>query len=130
MNWFQKCLNSCHLRSQGLHIFIECFHGYYKDGTEPGTRDCRWFAVFYFLCRVVIFMIYGTTKSITFSISVIMLTIIGVTVITVQPYKSEYSCYNTVDALLFLILGMLYTSVTALDTAQEKHSTLLHQQKW
>ena len=120
MNWFQKCLNSCHLRSQGLHIFIECFHGYYKDGTEPGTRDCRWFAVFYFLCRVVIFMIYGTTKSITFSISVIMLTIIGVTVITVQPYKSEYSCYNTVDALLFLILGMLYTSVTTLNTAQEK----------
>ena len=62
--------------------------------------------------------IFGATKSvITFSINVIIFTIIGVTVITVQPYKSEYSCYNTVDASLFLILG---TSVIALDTAQEK----------
>ena len=36
---FQKFLNSCHLRSQALHIFMDAFQGCYKDGTS-GTRDC------------------------------------------------------------------------------------------
>ena len=47
-----------------LRIFIDAFQGHYKDGTEPGTRDCRWFAGIYFLGRIMIlFAIFGAEKS-------------------------------------------------------------------
>ena len=122
MKWFQKCLNSCHLWSQGLHIFIESFHGYYNDGTEPGTRDCRWFAAAIFLYRSLIFTILGLTKGdvITYTLAAILFIFIGATIIIVQPYKSEYSRYNTVEAVLALVLGMLFISLTSLDLAEEK----------
>ena len=37
---FQRCLSICRLRWHGLHIFIDAFHGCYKNGTVAGTRDC------------------------------------------------------------------------------------------
>jgi hypothetical protein len=48
-------LSICKLRSHALQIFIaiDAFQGHYKDGTEPGTRDCRWFAGIYFLGRIL-----------------------------------------------------------------------------
>ena len=54
---FQRCLNTCRLRSHALQVFVDTFQGHYKDGTEPGTRDCRWFAAVYFLARIIIFYI-------------------------------------------------------------------------
>ena len=30
-----------------LDTFVDSFHGCYKDGTEPGTRDYRWFAAIF-----------------------------------------------------------------------------------
>ena len=42
--WFQKILNVLSVRWHVLHTFMDSFLGCYKDGTESGTRDCRWFA--------------------------------------------------------------------------------------
>jgi hypothetical protein len=39
---FQKILNLFPVRWYILHTFVDSFQGCYKDGTEPGTRDCRW----------------------------------------------------------------------------------------
>ena len=51
----QKCLSPCGQRnSLVLHTFVDAFQGYFKDGTEPGTRDCRWFSAVYFLGRITI----------------------------------------------------------------------------
>ena len=41
MKWFQRCLNLFKLSHFALHTFVDSFAGCYKDGTEPGTRDCR-----------------------------------------------------------------------------------------
>ena len=49
MKWFQKCLNCLRLSHVALHTFVDSFAGCYKDGTEPGTRDCRYFAALYLL---------------------------------------------------------------------------------
>ena len=37
-----------------LHVFMDSFQGCYKDGTEPGTRDCRWFSAVPFIIRITI----------------------------------------------------------------------------
>ena len=46
---FQKFLNLFPIRWYILHTFVDSFYGSYKDGTQPGTRDCRWFASLFFL---------------------------------------------------------------------------------
>ncbi len=48
---FQKYLNLLPFRWYILHTFMDTFHGCYKDGTEPGTHDCRWFVSVPFLVR-------------------------------------------------------------------------------
>ncbi len=48
---FQECLNLCGLRWHAVHAFADVFNGCYKDGSN-GTRDCRYFAGFYFLLRI------------------------------------------------------------------------------
>lgn len=52
---FQKLLNLFPFRWYILHTFVDAFHGCYKDGTEEGTRDYRWFASLFFLMRFVFF---------------------------------------------------------------------------
>ena len=52
---FQTFLNRAHCRSQALHAFIEAFQGCFKDGTDGG-RDCRYFAAFYLLIRVLAYL--------------------------------------------------------------------------
>ena len=41
---FQRCLNHCNISFQALHIFMDTFQGSYKNGTNGGTRDYRYFA--------------------------------------------------------------------------------------
>ena len=41
---FQKFLSIFPMRWHFLHAFVDSFQGCYKDGTEPGAVDCRWFA--------------------------------------------------------------------------------------
>ena len=60
MQWFQKCLNNCHLNSPGLQIFMECFQGYYRDRTDGGW-ECRYFAAVYPALKIAMFLLYSTT---------------------------------------------------------------------
>ena len=50
---FQKLLNLFPFRWYILHTFVEAFYGSYKDGTQPGTCDCRWFASLFILSRFI-----------------------------------------------------------------------------
>ena len=53
--WFQKILNVLPVHWHVLHTFMDSFQGCYKDGTEPGTQDCRWFVSF-FIVRCILFI--------------------------------------------------------------------------
>ena len=86
--WFQKLLNSYHLRSQALHTFMDAFQGCYKDGTN-GTRDCRYFAAIYLIARVAVYlsMMYSLTAN--NSILVGSLVIVIVLLSGFSPYKEK-----------------------------------------
>lgn len=117
MPWFHKCLKH---RSLKLRTFVECFHGYFKDGTEPGTRDCRWIAATYFFLKILfVFILYGLTRNVLcYTLTVISTTAFGIVVIIVKPYKARYSTYNNVDAALLFLVAMWCASVTCLNQAQ------------
>ena len=122
MQWFQKCLNKCHLNSPGLQIFMQCFQGYYRDRTDGG-RECRYFAIVYPAFKVATYFMYGATLSNMFYLVFILLCIlVMVTILAVQPYKKAYEFYNKLDIVMILSL-VVYTigfveTVIAFDESQ------------
>ena len=90
---FQRFLNSCHLRSQSLHLFMEVFQGCYKDGTN-GTRDCRYFAALYLIIRVVVhlslvFLSFSFTNSVLNALLAVMISLL----FGFHPYKMKFNLF-------------------------------------
>ena len=105
---FQKVLNTLPIRQHVLHTFMDSFLGCYKDGTQPDTRDCRWFASFLFCFRFVLLIIGAIIQSVPFfkfSSMVVVLCVIFMTV--VQPFKKESKHLYT-NSVFMLLLAMLY----------------------
>ena len=116
--WFQKILNVLPVRWHVLHTFMDSFLGCYKDGTESGTRNCRWFATLLLIVRsflhtLAIFLhdaSYFRVGCIIFTLSVLLVHI-------VRPFKvSIYTDILTAYILLILIffsslIGTQFTSV-------------------
>ena len=104
MQWFQKCLNKCHLNSPGLQIFMECFQGYYRDRTDGGW-ECRYFAAVYPAFRIATYIIYGIVlSSINYVVFILLCLGVVVTVLLVWPYKKRYAIYNKFDAVMIILV--------------------------
>ena len=94
---FQKCLNCCKLSHIALHTFVDSFAGCYKDGTEPGTQDCRYFAGLYLFIRLISYIVYEATLT-DFFYGICGMIAIGILLLYAifQPYKAKYAAYNKV----------------------------------
>lgn len=86
-----------------LKIFLDEFHGCYKDGSAK-TLDCRWFAGLYFLLRVVLFILYTfvPTWEFQYVLQILLFVFMVFLLNLTRPYKDDW--INTVDILIFLIL--------------------------
>ena len=118
--YFQKCLHLCRLRTHSLHVFVDTFQGHFKDGTEPGTRDYRWFAAVYFLCRIITFYaIFGASKDVLcYVLTAIALICLAILMVILKPYKSnKVNIYHT---SLVLFLAIICLSVTTFDESTMK----------
>ena len=115
---FQKYC--CGSRNQLLRTFVETFQGHYKDGTQPQTRDCRWFAAVYFLGRIILFyFIFGLTKGVMcFAFTGLTLILLGIVMVLFQPYKSAK--VNTFHTILPFFMAFSCFLVTLLDEAEVK----------
>ena len=97
-----------------IRTFMDAFQGCYKDGTEPGTRDYRWFSSVYFFCRFLLFILYAFIPNTTVFavIGVITLFNLSFLIMAVQPFKSSAAHYNLLNAVfmqlfaLFLIVNL------------------------
>ena len=90
---FQKYC--CRHRIYSIHTFVDSFQGHYKDGTEPGTRDCRWFAAAYFLGRIImLYVFFGLSKNIlSYAFIALGMICFGILMILLQPYR-KYLSYD------------------------------------
>ena len=109
---FQKFINLFPIRWYILHTFMDLFQGCYKDGTEPGTRDCRWFASVFFIARVCYAVIGALTLNVMFfpMMSTIMIMLV-ISLVTVQPFKTSMRHYSEMNSLFFLLLALWYVSL-------------------
>ena len=89
---FQKFLNLFPIRWYILHTFVDLFYGSYKDGTQPGTRDCRWFASLFILTRFCMLLVGACLESLMyFHIGAMILAVVAILFIAVQPFKENAS---------------------------------------
>ena len=127
MKCFRKCLGKlCCCRSRThlmLQTFMECFHGYYKDGTN-GTRDCRYVTGFYFVIRMLLCFLYAlVSQLITFiPLASGILVTSALFIAVLQPYKNRYKMNNITDSLFLFLGGLFGISCDWLYTGVTTHS--------
>ncbi len=121
--WFQKLLNLIPIRWHILRTFVDSFQGCYKDGTELGTRDCRWFASIFFILRLLSVIIEFLTDNSSFmALYVMVLTLVAILFVTGQPFKQNVSNLNCISTFFTLLLALLFATMgIALPLANEQH---------
>ena len=110
---FQKFLSLFPLRWHFLHAFVDSFQGCYKDGTEPGTVDCRWFAQSGLFMRLTVFVIYALTLTSMFFIYAILACLLFL--VNVNPFKKSVSTYQQIDSVFIVFFCLFYTSILGID---------------
>ena len=114
MRWFQRCLNHFKLSHICLHTFIDSFTGCYKDGTEPGTRDCRYFAALFLILRIIYYVLLIVCGRVSRLVTCgFLYTIFIILFILCQPYKQKFSVYNIISPTLLVVGLALLLTVTA-----------------
>ena len=120
MRCFQRCLNSCHIQRQSLDIWVNCYQGYYKDGTN-GTRDCRCFSVVTFLLQFILFIFYMLSRTnYCLSMGAVFLLSVAAVQVWVQPYKENFRGCIVTDVFLMFNYASLMIMAPAADEASIK----------
>ena len=98
--WFQLVLGAFpRINWHPLRAFMDIFHGCYKNGTD-GTKDCRYFAAFHFLFRILI-LFPIENQSYFFMKWVVIPVILGFLTALFRPYRNDV--YNMWDTFCFFI---------------------------
>ena len=124
--WFQKALNLFPFRWYILHTFMDSFQGCYKDGTEPGPRDYRWFASVNFLMGYLLMTIGALSTSTSFfALASIALISVAILFIAVQPFKQKVSHYTNIMAIVYLLLAVWYMCSAGIAISKWKGSPMV-----
>ena len=109
----QKFLNKLKIHRQAVDMFVNCYQGYYKDGTN-GTRDYRCFSVMFFLLQITMFALFTLSRSgYVFTVGVFIMMLFMFAVLAVRPYKEQFKAYSTIDAFMILVLACVFIMATA-----------------
>ncbi len=100
---FQKFLNYCGLSRPAVHAFADAFNGCYKNGTN-GTHDCRSFAGFYLLARILVVMLLSPYMVLYYHSLCALLLILALFIFALaSPYKNRW--FNILDSLWITLLA-------------------------
>ena len=122
-----KCFIILSHRSQiFLHTFMDSFQGCYKDGTELGTRDCRWFSSLLLILRFILVSAYAYfLDSLFYPYAAMVLVITAMITIVVDPFKTHLSHLSSIMAIFILFIAALYACVVGLDMAEIKNNFVI-----
>jgi len=98
-----------------LRYFVDAFQGCYKDGTEPGSKDCRWFSVVPFMVLIAIFSFNGGIFFSSFlPICSIILVLAAVLTIIVDPHKPQFKHHSEHFTVFLILLAVIMTCAEGL----------------
>ena len=114
--FFQNFLSLFPFNWHFLHAFVDSFQGCYKDRTNPGTLDCRWFSSLLLLLRSIFFITFSLTlSSMYFIYTIIILVIFLILLINIQPFKKTAARYPSTDIIFVVLLSFCYVTLAARD---------------
>ena len=124
--WFQKLLNVFPFRWYILHTFMDSFYGCYKNGTEPGTCDCRWFVSLFYIVRFLGFLIgLFTLNAMYYVIASMCLVLFAILMINIRPFKSDLHHYSDINIIFVLLLASWFVFVTGINiTSYKSHDVM------
>ena len=127
-NCFQVFLSLFPINWHFLHAFVDSFQGCYKDGTEPGTFNCRWFSTIMLVNCPLLFLIFSLTLSTMYYIyAIIVLAIFLMVIINIQPFKKGSTVYfHSTDLIFFFILSYSYITVVGILLRSIKNDSIYH----
>ena len=112
---FQKCISYYQIQWHFLHAFVDSFQGCYKDGTEPGTCDLRWFSAYGLVLRLGICIIFTLTlNTMYFIYATLLILIVVIFLVNFQPHKFSVSHYTAIDITFLILLLLHYMSIIGL----------------
>ena len=125
-SFFQKCLTILPHRWQiTLHTFVDSFQGSYKNGTEPGSRDCRWYAPVFYICRLLLMIFYAISLDATyFPYGAMFLTLIASMTIIVEPFKAHLKHLSSAMAVYILFIAAFYVCAAGTGITERNNDAL------
>ncbi len=103
---------------------MDSFQGCYKDGTEPGTRDYRWFAAVPIIGRTIVFILLSFTLDISFFPFATVTAIVTLLLtISLQPYKKKFAIYAKIDCLFLAFLAITSAMIDGKNISDLVHPT-------
>ena len=120
---FRKCSSALPYRWQIiLHTMVDSFQGCYKDGTEPGTRDYRWFSGLLFIIRPLAYVIYAVTlDAMLFPYVSMMFVVMAIIILICDPFKTKLAMQTTtLTSFVILMACGCVAAVGHIMTTQRK----------
>ena len=119
--FFQKFLSLFPINWHFLHAFVDSFQGCYKDGTEFGTLDYRWFSVITLIVKPMLYTLFSLTLSAMYFVyALIVLLILIIALINIEPYKKKMlSKFPPTDLMFLSQLSLTYIAILG-----REHSSL------
>ena len=127
--WFQQCLNCCRIRHPAIHTFADCYLGWFKDGTQAGTRDRRFVMSLYLGLRIFIFIFYAfVLNTYVYAFASVALITFSIVISLLRPYKEQWEIYNAINPAMTLTVALWYGTVIILCIliAREKAFEFIH----
>ena len=119
--WFQNCLNHLRIRNLTIHTFADCYLGWFKDGTQPGTRDRRFVVSLYLGIRIFIYVFYAFALDLyVYAFGTVVLIAFSIVISLLRPYKEQWKIYNVIDAAMISMVALWYGTVLCINIAREK----------
>ena len=89
-----------------MSMFMDEFYGCYKDGRDR-TLDCRWFAGFYFVLRIILFAVYSFTAEwhTQYLVQTLLFLLVAFLFAFIRPYRDDW--VNNIDCGFFLLLSAI-----------------------
>ncbi len=107
--WFQRLLSCLHLRHPLLQEVMESFQSCYTNGTQPGTKDHRWFSAVPFIGRYLLLLTYAFILESTFlPLAISIIIFIMMTTILVLPYKKQHATHTKMDIVFWGLLAIFF----------------------
>ena len=110
VSFFQKIISLLPLRWQlSLHTLVDSVQGCYKDGTEHGMMDCRWYnPMFIYVIRFLLVVVYGCTlSSLALIFGSMIITMFVILTINLDPFKSHLTYLGTSVVIFTLFIDAL-----------------------